>query len=76
MVGEGRGPLMHARARVGVLSALNRNVERVFNPDRKEHNWGKRNIEPARRSKKTARRRFFESANQARRSRCPPCFRR
>ena len=30
---------MHAR--IGMLRALNRNVERVFNPDRKDTNWGK-----------------------------------
>jgi hypothetical protein len=30
---EGRDFLMHAR--VGMLRAINRNVERVFNPDRK-----------------------------------------
>jgi hypothetical protein len=37
MAAEGRGPLMHAR--VGVLRALNRHVERVFNPDRKDTHW-------------------------------------
>lgn len=37
MAAEGRGPLMHAR--IGMLRALNRNVERVFNPDRKEPKW-------------------------------------
>jgi hypothetical protein len=42
MAAEGRGPLMHARA--GVLRALNRNVERVFNPDRKDGHWGKRKL--------------------------------
>jgi hypothetical protein len=42
MAAEGRWPLMHAR--VGVLRALNRNVERVFNPDRKDHHWGKRKL--------------------------------
>jgi hypothetical protein len=36
---EARGPLMHAR--VGMLRALTRNVERVFNPDRKDTNWGR-----------------------------------
>ena len=35
MAAEDRGPLMHAR--VGMLRALNRHVERVFNPERKEH---------------------------------------
>jgi hypothetical protein len=39
MAAEGRGPLLHAR--VGMLRALNRNVERVFNPDRKDTHWGK-----------------------------------
>jgi hypothetical protein len=29
-------------ARIGVMRALNRHVERVFNPDRKEHHWGRR----------------------------------
>jgi hypothetical protein len=33
---------MHAR--IGVMRALNRNVERVFNPDRKEPHWGKRKL--------------------------------
>jgi hypothetical protein len=27
-------------ARIGIMRALNRNVERVFNPDRKDHHWG------------------------------------
>jgi hypothetical protein len=27
-------------ARIGVMRALNRHVERVFNADRKEHHWG------------------------------------
>jgi hypothetical protein len=42
MAAEGRGPLMHAR--IGVMRALNRNVERVFNPDRKDTHWGKRKL--------------------------------
>jgi hypothetical protein len=42
MAAEHRGPLLHAR--VGVLRALNRNVERVFNPDRKGTHWGKRKL--------------------------------
>ncbi len=29
---------MHAR--VGVMEALNRNVERTFNPSRKDTHWG------------------------------------
>ena len=39
MAAEDRGPLMHAR--IGVPSALNRNVERVFNQSRKRHALGK-----------------------------------
>jgi hypothetical protein len=31
-------------ARIGVVKALNRHVERVFNTDAKEHNWGKRKL--------------------------------
>jgi hypothetical protein len=42
MAAEGRGPLMHAR--IGVLKALNWNVERAFNPDRKDSHWGKRKL--------------------------------
>src|SRR5258708_13067327 len=26
-------------ARIGIMRALNRHVERVFNPDRKDHHW-------------------------------------
>lgn len=39
LVAEKNGPTMMAR--IGVMRALNRNVERVFNPDRKETHWGK-----------------------------------
>ena len=42
MAAEGRGPLMHAR--IGMLRALNRHVERVFNPDPKDHRWGRRKL--------------------------------
>jgi hypothetical protein len=42
MAAENRGPLMHARN--GMLRALNRQVERVFNPDRKDTHWGKRKL--------------------------------
>jgi hypothetical protein len=31
-------------ARIAVMKALNRRVERVFNPDRKETHWGKRKL--------------------------------
>ncbi|SRR5258708_11063216 len=36
------GPTMFAR--IGIMRALNRGVERVFNPDRKDHHWGKRKL--------------------------------
>jgi hypothetical protein len=42
MVAEGRGPLMHAR--IGMLRALNRHVERVFSADRKDPHWGRRKL--------------------------------
>jgi hypothetical protein len=42
MAVQGRDFLMHAR--IGVLRALNRNVERTFNPDRKDTHWGKRKL--------------------------------
>jgi hypothetical protein len=42
-------PLPSARpasvfARIGIMRALNRHVERVFNPDRKETKWGRRKL--------------------------------
>jgi hypothetical protein len=36
------GPTMLAR--IGIMQALNRHVVREFNPDRKEHHWGKRKL--------------------------------
>ena len=36
------GPTMLAR--IGVMKALNRHVVRDFNPDRKDHHWGKRKL--------------------------------
>jgi hypothetical protein len=36
------GPTMFAR--IGVMQALNRHVERVFNPDRKDPHWGRRKL--------------------------------
>jgi hypothetical protein len=36
------GPTMFARIRV--MRALNRHVERVFNPNRKDTHWGKRKL--------------------------------
>jgi hypothetical protein len=40
LVAEHDGPTMFAR--IGVMRALNRHVERVFNPDRKNRHWGRR----------------------------------
>jgi hypothetical protein len=42
LVAEKNGPTMMAR--IGVMQALNRHVERVFNPDRKDTHWGKRKL--------------------------------
>jgi hypothetical protein len=36
------GPTMLAR--IGVMRALHRNVERVFDPDRKDTHWSKRKL--------------------------------
>ena len=36
------GPTMLAR--IGITKTLNRHDERVFNPDRKEHHWGRRKL--------------------------------
>ena len=38
---EGRDFIMHAR--IAVMQALNRNVERMFT-DRKDHRWGRRKL--------------------------------
>ena len=42
LVAEHGGPVMLTR--IGVMRALNRQVERVFNPDRKDHHWGRRKL--------------------------------
>ena len=42
LVTELGGPTMFTR--IGVMRALNRHVERVFNPDRKDYHWGKRKL--------------------------------
>jgi hypothetical protein len=42
MAAEDRGPLMHAH--IGMMRALNRHVERVFDPSRKDPHWGKRKL--------------------------------
>ena len=36
------GPTMMAR--IGIMRALNRHTERVFNSDRKDKHWGKRKL--------------------------------
>jgi hypothetical protein len=42
LVAEQDGPTMFAR--IGIMKALNRHVERTFNPDRKDTHWGKRKL--------------------------------
>ena len=42
LVAESGGPPMLAR--IGVMRALNRHVERVFNPSHKDPHWGKRKL--------------------------------
>jgi len=36
------GPTMFAR--IGIMRALNRHVERVFDSSRKDHHWGRRKL--------------------------------
>jgi hypothetical protein len=42
LVATSGGPTILAR--IGVMRALNRHVERVFNTSRKEHHWGRRKL--------------------------------
>jgi hypothetical protein len=42
LVADSGGPATFAR--IGVMRALNRHVEREFNPDRKEKHWGRRKL--------------------------------
>jgi hypothetical protein len=42
LVVEHNGPTMMAR--IGVMRALNRNVERGFDPSRKDPLWGRRKL--------------------------------
>jgi hypothetical protein len=42
LVATSGGPTMFAR--IGVMRVLNRHVERVFNPDRKDHHRGRRKL--------------------------------
>ena len=42
LVATSGGPTMFAR--IGIMRALNRHVERVFNASKKETHWGKRRL--------------------------------
>ncbi len=42
LVAESGGPTMFAR--IGVMRALNRHVEREFKSDRKDTHWGRRKL--------------------------------
>jgi hypothetical protein len=42
LVVEQNGPTMFVR--IGVMRALNRNVECVFDPSRKDPHWGRRKL--------------------------------
>jgi hypothetical protein len=42
LVAEHDGPTMFAL--IGVMRALNRHVERVFDASRKDHHWGRRKL--------------------------------
>jgi hypothetical protein len=42
LVAELNGPTMFAR--IGIMPALNRRVERVFVSSRKDHHWGRRKL--------------------------------
>jgi hypothetical protein len=42
LVAESGGPTMFAR--IGVMRALNRHVERVLNPSRKDTEWGRHKL--------------------------------
>jgi hypothetical protein len=42
LVATSGGPTMFAR--IGIMRALNRHVERVFDPSRKDHHWGRRKL--------------------------------
>jgi len=42
LVAEQGGPTMFAR--IGIMRAMNRHGERVFNPSRKDTRWGRRKL--------------------------------
>ena len=39
---EDRGPMLFAK--MGILRAINGDIERVFTPDSKDHHWGRRKL--------------------------------
>jgi hypothetical protein len=49
LAAEGDGPTMFAR--IGVMRALNRHVERVFDTSRNDHRWGRRKLARDRRQR-------------------------
>jgi hypothetical protein len=61
LVATSGGPTMLAR--VGVMRALNRNVARVFNPDRKDHHWGPRDLIKGARCRDMMRELFYWMPN-------------
>jgi hypothetical protein len=44
MTAAGRPATRHAASGDGGMRALNRHVERVFNPDREDPQWGRRRL--------------------------------
>jgi hypothetical protein len=44
LIGAAEGRDFVTYARIGVLRALNRNVERTFNSSRKDRHWGQRTL--------------------------------
>jgi hypothetical protein len=44
LVAQSKGGPTTMLARIGVMRALNRHVERVFDPSRKEKHWGRRKL--------------------------------
>jgi hypothetical protein len=44
LIGAAEGRDFHMHARIGMLRALNRHVEKVFDSSRKETHWGKRKL--------------------------------
>ena len=42
LAAERGGPMIFAQ--MGMMQAIHRHQQRVFNPDRKDHHWGKRKL--------------------------------